>query len=85
MSDTVQLWLENERPARLVHRGARWRVIDVPTPLSNEPDWVHPLITHPPARAAGWRCTARCEADQQVRVFDLVAEGGAWIAARVYD
>ncbi len=82
MGERVDVWWsEQGQPARLVHGGARWRVIDRPTPL---PEDVHPLITHPPERPTGWRCTARCEVDDTVVVFDLQTAADGWVVAKTY-
>ncbi|MBL5975388.1 MAG: hypothetical protein D3X82_16970 [Candidatus Leucobacter sulfamidivorax] len=86
MGERVEVWLgEQGRPARLVHGGARWRVIDRPTPLTEEPDWIPPEITHPPAQLVGWRCTVRREIDREVIVVDLRTGDDGWVVARTYE
>ena len=46
-SEPVAVWLDAVgQPARLVFHGARFRVIDTPTPLPRQPEWPSG-ITHP--------------------------------------
>lgn len=57
---TVVVWMEGDRPARVMYRRARWRVEGAPRPLIEVPDaLLHPLITHAEPRQTGWSCTVR--------------------------
>jgi len=70
----------------LIWRGAEWRVIDRPTPLREELEWLHPLITHAPdTRRIGWRFTARCAAQDEVRTLDVLEHGASWRLQNVWD
>lgn len=85
-TEPVAVWLDpSGRPARLVYHGARYRVIDTPTPLPREPEWPSG-IGHPPADvllAFGWRVTGRNELDDLL-VFDLRLEPQGWVVEATY-
>lgn len=84
--DAVALWFESGVPARMVADRVRWRVIDEPTPLTREPDWLPPQITHAPAQFVGWRFTARSDQDGLASVFDVHRDdAGRWHVAHRYD
>ncbi|WP_416371686.1 hypothetical protein [Leucobacter sp. UCD-THU] len=76
--DVVAIQFEHEIPSVLEWEGQCWEVIDEPTVLLGEPEWLHPLITHPPTLRIGWRFTAR-PARGETRVFDLLrVEDRGW-------
>lgn len=77
--DPVTVWLEDELPARMVYKQERWRVIDTPTPLMSEPDWLPPAITHAPMMRVGWRFTARSEESGYAEVFDIQKDDATWL------
>ena len=79
----VELELEAAVPARLIRHGRTWRVIDEPTPLSNEAAIYSGLITHPPAVWYGWRFTARSD-DGEVLCFDVRECGDGWDEIKAY-
>ncbi|WP_395242761.1 hypothetical protein ACGGZK_11310 [Agromyces sp. MMS24-K17] len=85
-SEPVAVWLDAVgQPARLVFHGARFRVIDTPTPLPRHPEWPSG-ITHPPADvvlAPGWRVTGRSEG-AELLVFDLRLEPDGWVAEAIF-
>lgn len=86
MDRTIAVWFVNETPVRLVWRGRRYRVNDVPTPLRPEDVW-HPAITHlPPTGWLGWRFQA-IDTDGAAVVFDIKPAIGAdgWIVLAVHD
>ena len=73
-------------PVALTWRNTTWRVIDRPTPLRQELEWLHPLITHAPdAPRIGWRFTARCTAQDEVRNFDVIERHQEWSVQNVGD
>lgn len=77
--DTVVVWMEHDRPARLVYRKGRWRVIGTPTPIVEVPDEeMHPLITHPTPRRTGWRCVVQSASSGEIRTLALRREATAW-------
>lgn len=45
----IVVWFANERPARIVYRGTRYRVSDTPTRLEDEMG----VLTHPLRSAGG--------------------------------
>lgn len=68
--------------------GVAWKVIDEPTRLAREVDWLHPLITHPPegvVRFTGWRFVARPAAGGDARTFDLFESVTGWRVCCVWD
>lgn len=82
----VEVRLERGEPVALIWRGAEWCVIDRPTPLREELEWLHPLITHAPEeRRIGGRFTARCAAQDEVRTFDVLEYGASWRLQNVWD
>lgn len=85
-TEPVAVWLDSsDRPARLVYRGARYRVIDTPTPLPREPEWPSG-IGHPPTDvllAPGWRMTGRSESSELL-VFDLRLAPSGWVVEATY-
>ncbi|MWB98393.1 hypothetical protein [Agromyces seonyuensis] len=83
--EEVALWLVDDRPARLVWGGRRWRVSDQPTPLHQRAEWLPPMLTHAPEPRIGWRFQATAVDDGESVVVDVVAtEGGEWRIDRVY-
>lgn len=84
--EPVTVWLDgSDLPARLVHRGTRYRVIDHPTSLPRNPEWPSD-ISHPPADvllAPGWRVTGRTD-DGTVLVFDLRQAPSGWTVEATY-
>lgn len=82
----IDVMLDRGIPTALAWSGAEWRAIDEPTPLREEFEWLHPLITHAPdARRIGWRFTARCSAQDEVRTFDILDCGTGWRLQNVWD
>lgn len=77
IADPATVWEQNGAPVRLVFRGERWRVVDIPTPLTREPDVIPDGLTHPPTRHIGWRLRARSESGTAITV-DLVRSGDGW-------
>ncbi len=70
----ASLTFAHDIPASLVWEGATWRVIDLPTPLTREVEWLHPIITHPPegtVRFSGWRFTAKSASGGEAQTFDV--------------
>lgn len=81
----VDLLLDHGLPVSLRWRHREWRVIDQPTPLRHEMEWLPPQITHAPeGRRIGWRFTA-CAADGEVRIFDVLECGQMWRLSNVWD
>ncbi|WP_430648039.1 DUF6504 family protein [Agromyces sp. GXS1127] len=84
-AEPVTVWLDDaDRPARLVFRGVRYRVIDTPTALARNPEWPSG-ISHPPVGMLppGWRVTGRTES-HDVLVFDLRLAPAGWVAEATY-
>jgi hypothetical protein len=83
--EIVSVWIENDRPSRLVWRGVRYVVTNTPTPL-HEPV-LHDALTHPARRLAGGRFQGASVNPGEVRVFDVRAIGdGRWeLAASTHD
>lgn len=85
-TEPVAVWLDSShRPARLVYRGTRYRVIDTPTPLVRQPEWPSG-IGHPPADvllAPGWRVTGRSERSELL-VLDLRLAPAGWVVEAIY-
>ncbi len=71
----VALWFVDDRPVRMVWRGVRYRVTDVPTRLTE--DVFHPALTHPAERFVGWRFQGT-SSDGVTRVFDVRKVGDDW-------
>lgn len=83
-SDTVTMWMEHGRPARMVWHGRRYRVSDEPTPLPGEVV-SHPALTHPLIPIRGWRFQATCTTDpDDVQVVDIVRRGDHWQLLAAY-
>lgn len=86
----AEVQLRHRVPVALTWRNTRWRnttwhVIDRPTPLRQELEWFHPLITHAPdAPRIGWRFTARCAAQDEVRTFDVIERHQEWSVQNVW-
>lgn len=78
MVDTVIIWMSDGKPARLIWRGARYRVTDTPTQLSD----LMFETTHPPV-IDGWRFQGTDEAGDS-KVFDVRKTGAHWEVVRVY-
>tara|TARA_R100000365_G_scaffold3528_1_gene11908 strand:- start:15126 stop:15398 length:273 start_codon:yes stop_codon:yes gene_type:complete len=85
LRDEVVVWLVDDVPVRMVWAGRRWRVIDRPTRLAEEPEFLPPMVTHPPRWPRGWRFTARCATDRQVLVFDVRAVRDGWVIENVWE
>lgn len=81
----VAVRFERWTPSALEWAGETWHVIDQPTPLMGEVEWLHPLITHPPERRIGWRFTARPETGGEARIFDVLAREHGWRLCCVWD
>lgn len=82
----VDVRSEQGEPVAVIWRDTKWRVIDCPTPLREEVGWLHRLITHAPdVRRMGWRFKARCAAQDEVRIFDVVEGGASWRLLYVWD
>ncbi|QNE35869.1 hypothetical protein [Leifsonia shinshuensis] len=82
-SEIVSVWTENNRPTRLVWRGARYLVTDTPTPINEPFDDVAP--THAAHRIVGWRFQGRSVNDGDTKVFDVLQlEGTRWQLTGVY-
>lgn len=82
-SEPVQVWMERGVPSRLVWRGQRFRVSDVPTPIRESIDV--PGMTHPIERRVGFRFQATGE-DGEAHVVDVhVAKDGRYSLVAVYD
>lgn len=81
-AEPAAVWFDaSDRPARLVYRATRYRVIDTPTPLARQPEWPSG-ISHPPddvLLAPGWRVTGRTDR-RDVLVFDL--RRAHWVGCR---
>lgn len=78
--EEVALWMESETPVRLVWRGVRWRVSDIPTQLTETTY----ETTHPMTGLRGWRFQATNDHGQS-RVFDVEFAGPRWLLIGVYD
>lgn len=82
----VEVKLLHGVPVEFTWCDTDWRVIDEPTPLRRELEWLHPLITHAPdAPRIGWRFTARCTAQDEVRTFDVLERGSSWMLQNAWD
>lgn len=86
IEEAAEVDIADDRPVAMRWREAHWRVIDTPTPLQEEPDWMmHPLITHPPEGwRMGWRFTARSDADGAVCTIDAVRTLTGWELRNVW-
>jgi hypothetical protein len=81
--DTVTVWTENGRPARLVWREHRYVVTDTPTPLRGRADseW----LTHPLEPVVGWRFQGTDDAGRSL-IFDVLgAQRQEWRLVAVYE
>lgn len=77
--NAVTVWFANERPARIVFRGTRYRVIDTPTHLEDEMGG----LTHPlPIR--GWRFQGT-DTEGRSLMFDIRRDADGWTLVRAYD
>jgi len=75
----VTVWFANERPARVVYRGTRYRVSDTPTRLEDEMiGMTHPLPI------AGWRSQGT-DPEGRSRMFDIREDAAGWMLIRSYD
>ena len=85
-AEPFTVWLDGtDLPARLIHHGTRYRVIDQPTSLPRSPEWPSG-ISHPPADvllAPGWRVTGRAD-DGTLLVFDLRHAPNGWTVEATY-
>lgn len=69
----VQVWCEDDVPARMVWAGERYRVIDQPTRDDGA------LLFDV------WRFTARSDGDHRTVVVDVEQAGGQWSLVAAYD
>jgi len=74
----IAVWMTNEAPARIVYRGIRYRVTDMPTRLEDE----MLMITHP-LPITGWRFQGTDPQGQSL-MFDIRRDGGGWALIRAY-
>ncbi|MEN2741676.1 hypothetical protein ABCS02_28150 [Microbacterium sp. X-17] len=74
-NEFVSVWVDGGRPVRMIWRGTRYLVTDLPTPLYRRFD--HDALKHPTERVIGWRFQGRSAADGEKRVFDVrqIADG----------
>ena len=75
----IAVWMANDAPARIVYRGVRYRVTDIPTRLEDEAVF---FVTHP-IPVVGWRFQAT---DSQGRslMFDIRPDGDGWALLRTF-
>lgn len=80
----VAVWLVGGVPARLIWDGVRYRVSDLPTPISEEA-WA-PQLTHAARRVVGWRFQGTTAAGFSL-MFEIVEADCAsgWRLTRVYE
>ena len=84
----VVMHFKENLPAELEWEDVAWRVIDHPTPITREVDWLHPLITHPPERAfrqSGWRFIARPATGGYAQTFDVFHSLSGWRVCCVWN
>lgn len=74
----VALTFDHGLPTTLNWQDQIWVVIDHPTPLVSEVEWLHPLITHAPEPQVGWRFTARPIDGGDACVLDVQRAGSEW-------
>ena len=75
----VTVWFANERPARVVYRGTRYRVSDTPTRLEDEMfGMTHPLPI------SGWRFQGT-DPDGRSLMFDIRDDAAGWVLIRAYE
>ena len=82
-ADAAALWLSEAVPARLVWRGERYVVTDVPTAIRQSTDFFG--ATHTPERLIGFRFQGTDE-EGNSRIFDVhgsAADG--WHVVAYYD
>jgi len=90
INETVAVWVSADgSPVRLVWRARRFRVTDVPTPLTASislPDELLHFLTHPPKPVAAWRCQGTDD-DGTSLVFDIQHDDGRglWQLLRAYE
>ena len=75
----IAVWMANEVPARVVYRGTRYRVTDMPTRLEDAMF----MMTHP-LPLTGWRFEAT-DSHGQSLMFDIRRDGDGWALIRAYD
>lgn len=78
----VVVWMMDGRPVRLVWDRVRYRVTDVPTPLT-EDAW-GPGLTHAARRIVGWRFQGTTSGGMSL-MFEIVETDDGWRLLRVYD
>jgi hypothetical protein len=83
-ADGITIWLDHGVPVRLVWRGSRYTVTDIPTPLRGELDFLPDAIAHPLEPIIGWRFQGTDVAGN-ARMFDVRRSGDEWELVRVYD
>ncbi|UOQ57323.1 hypothetical protein MUN78_00315 [Leucobacter allii] len=77
--ESTFVWMEQDRPARLVYERARWRVVGTPRAIIEAPEEErHPLAAHPRSRQTEWRCTVRRDGDGETRTLALRRDGSRW-------
>lgn len=81
----VTLWFVDNVPARMVWRGRRWRVIDTPTPIVRELEWLPPMATRPSESLSGWRFVAKTEGTGPSQVFDVYGSESGWRVRNVWE
>lgn len=84
----VSLLFDGGSPSRLEWEGVAWWVIDRPTRLTREVDWLHPIITHPPegtVRHSGWRFIAKPSNGQDAQMFDVFESVLGWQVCCVWN
>jgi hypothetical protein len=83
MMGPVAVWMDANKPARLVWQGVRFTVSDEPTQLHAD-DLLDEAMTHPMARFIGWRFQAT-NGDGETFVFDIHRSGAdQWNLIAVY-
>lgn len=75
----VTVWFSNNRPARIVYRGIRYRVSDTPTRLEDEMAG----LTHP-LPITGWRFQGT-DPEGRSLMFDIRDDPEGWKLVRAYD
>lgn len=73
----IVVWFANERPARIVYRGTRYRVSDTPTRLEDEMG----VLTHP-LPISGWRFQGT-DPEGRSLMFDIRSDTNGWTLVRV--
>ena len=77
--NAIVVWFANERPARIVYHGTRYRVSDTPTRLENEMG-----VLTPPLPISAWRFQGT-DPEGRSLMFDIRSDSDGWALVRVYD